>query len=299
MSIFAFIVGACLGSFANVIMTRLNALSLLSRSQCLSCGHPIRKRDNIPIISYLIRGGKCYTCNSKYSSQYMWVELAMGAIGVIVWSHVTSGSIFDMYVVSDTMPMYVYILRYSLDMIVFTLLMCISTYDIRHKIVPIQLSLSLIIVGLILAMTRLWMPGIDTYVGLGTGIVYGHLSVDNAFVEILGGLLTALPYALLFFVSRGRWVGFGDVLVFAGVGWAFGLVSGISIFLSSIWIGSIMVMVWTMIHKQSASKAGVTHEQNIAKVEIPFAPFIAIAALLVYTLHLDILGIQSIIMYGL
>lgn len=278
MSIFAFIVGACLGSFANVIMTRLNALSLLSRSKCLSCNVPIRKRDNIPIISYCIRRGKCFACQSIYSSQYMWVELAMGLIGLIVYYHV-----YD-----EAVPMYVSIIRYSLDMIVFTLLMCISTYDMRHKVVPVQLSLSLIIVGLILAMTRLWVPSIET-------ILYRGI-MDNAFIEILGGLLTAMPYALLFFVSRGRWVGFGDVLVFAGVGWGFGLVSGVSIFLSSIWIGSVFVLVWSIVHRQSALGMKVV---SMSKIEIPFAPFIAIAALLVYTFHLDILGIQSIIMYGL
>ena len=272
MSIFAFIIGACLGSFANVIMTRLNALSLLSRSKCLCCGTAIRKRDNIPIISYLIRRGRCYTCQSRYSSSYICIELAMGVIGLIVWGHVYDAN----------MPLYVSIIKYALDIIVFTLLVCISAYDIRHKIVPPQLSLSLIIVGLILSMNRLWMPHLE---GLG------YISMDNAFIEVLGGLLTATPYALLFIVSRGRWVGFGDVLVYAGVGWAFGLVAGISIFLSSIWIGSIFVMIWAYMHKGQNA--------NMAKVEIPFAPFIALSALLVYALHIDILGIESIIRYGL
>lgn len=272
MSIFAFIIGACLGSFANVIMTRLNALSLLSRSKCLSCGALIRKRDNIPIISYLIRRGRCYACQSKYSSHYLWIELAMGVVGVIVWANVYDA----------TMPMYISITKYTLDLIAFTLLICISAYDMKHKIVPPQLSLSLIIVGLVLSITRLWMPHTD-------GLLY--VSMDNAFFELLGGLLTATPYALLFLVSRGRWVGFGDVLVYAGVGWAFGLVSGISIFLSSIWIGSIFVIIWSYMHRG--------RKLNMSTIEIPFAPFIAIAALIVYAMHIDILGIESIIRYGL
>ncbi len=272
MSIFAFIIGACLGSFANVTMTRLNALSLWSRSKCLSCGLPIYKRDNIPIISYLLSSGRCRHCHSRYSSRYLWVELLMGLVGLIVWD--------KSYIVDS--PIYMSLLHYGLYMSLFTILLSISLYDIKHKIVPTQLSSALIINGLLLILLRLY----DNHhqFGLMTNTIQ-----YNAFIELLGGVLTALPYATLFIFSRGRWVGFGDVLVYLGVGWGLGLVAGLYTFLYSIWVAGLFTLVWYVTN---------SNRKGFMKIEIPFAPFIAIAALLAYTYSMDILGIHNVLLYG-
>lgn len=272
MSIFAFIIGACLGSFANATMTRLNALSLWSRSKCLSCGTAIYNRDNIPIVSYILRMGRCRHCHSRYSSRYLWVELLMGLVGLIVWD--------KSYVIGA--PMYMSIISYALYMSLFTILLAISLYDIKHKIVPTQLSSALIINGLLLILWRLY--GGNNQFGLMANTIE-----HNAFIELLGGVLTALPYATLFIFSRGRWVGFGDVLVYLGVGWGLGLVAGLYTFLYSVWVAGLFTLVWYM---TSATRKG------FMKIEIPFAPFIAIAALLAYTYSMDILGIHNVLLYG-
>ncbi len=271
MPIFAFIIGACFGSFANVIMTRLNALSLLTRSKCFSCGAKVNNIDNIPVISYLILRGRCRHCKSKFSSQYMWVELTMGIVGVIIW----------MKVAAVDMPLYISMINYFLDLSLFTILMSIALYDIKHKIVPTQLSSALIITGLLMILFRLYISP------LGYGLMNNTIE-HNAFIEILGGFVTALPYAVLFFFSRGKWVGFGDVLVYAGVGWAMGLVNGLYIFLYSVWIAGLFSLAWYTMEKN----------KNVMKLEIPFAPFIAIATLLVYVYNMDILGIHNVILYG-
>lgn len=270
MPIFAFIIGTCFGSFANVIMTRLNALSLLSRSKCLSCGHRISNWDNIPIVSYMLLRGKCRHCKSKFSSRYMWVELGMGVLGYMIWIKV-----------GDNPNLYLAILHYLLDLILFTILLAISQYDYRHKIVPTQLSIALMIDALLQIALRLYDHS-DQF-----GLLTNTLSY-NALLELGGGVLAAAPYALLFIISRGRWVGFGDVIVYAGVGWALGLVNAVYIILYSIWIGGLFTIVWHAIEKK----------RNYLKMEIPFAPFIALAALIVYIYNSDILGIHNIVMFG-
>ena len=195
----------------------------------------------------------------------------MAMIGLLVW--------YRVYVPSA--PMYMNWIHYGLDITLFTILMGISLYDYKHKIVPTQLSTALIINGVLQICVRLY-DHTDQFGLLNNTIQY------NAFIEAIAGVITALPYTVLFFVSRGRWVGFGDVLVFAGAGWALGLVNGIYVFLYSIWIAGLFTIVWY----------GLEKKRDYLKIEVPFAPFIALASLLVYMYNMDILGIHNVIMYG-
>ena len=273
MPIIAFAIGASFGSFANVIMTRLNALSLLTRSKCLSCGTQIKAYDNIPILSFILLRGKCRSCESKFSSTYMWVELFMGMVGLLVWDRVSAMGLSTGLTLA----------HFTLDIMLFTILMAISLYDIKHKIVPSQLSTALLFTGLLTVLLRLYDQQ-DHY-----GLMGDHSLMYNGGMELLAGVITALPYALLFFFSRGRWVGFGDVLVFLGVGWALGMVNGVYVFLYSVWIAGLFTVMWYMMEKKS----------NIMKMEIPFAPFIAIGTLVAYAYTSDILSIHNVLLYGL
>jgi len=82
-----FFVGVSVGSFLNVVVYRLpRGLNLVHPpSRCPSCLHPIRLRDNVPILSWLLLGGKCRDCQARYSSRYFWVELLMGSVFLGVW----------------------------------------------------------------------------------------------------------------------------------------------------------------------------------------------------------------------
>ena len=273
MPIIAFAIGASFGSFANVIMTRLNALSLLTRSKCLSCGTQIKAYDNIPILSFIFLRGKCRSCGSKFSSTYMWVELFMGMVGLLVWGRVSAMGL----------SMSLSLMHFALDIALFTILMSISLYDIKHKIVPSQLSTALLFTGLLSVILRLYDHQ-DHY-----GLMVGHSLMYNAGMELLAGVITALPYALLFFLSRGRWVGFGDVLVFLGVGWALGTVNGVYVFLYSVWVAGLFTIVWYMMEKKS----------GMMKIEIPFAPFIAIGTLIAYAYTSDMLSIHNMMLFGI
>ena len=85
---FAFILGAVVGSFLNVCICRLpNKESVVSPpSHCPQCGYRIRFYDNIPIISYVLLGGKCRSCQSRISLQYPIVELVtMAAFLACYW----------------------------------------------------------------------------------------------------------------------------------------------------------------------------------------------------------------------
>ena len=75
--IMASVVGLCVGSFLNVVIYRLpNKMSLaFPPSHCTSCDYTLKWYDNIPVLSYIMLGGKCRGCKSRISPRYMLVEI--------------------------------------------------------------------------------------------------------------------------------------------------------------------------------------------------------------------------------
>src|SRR3954469_11286859 len=73
----AAILGAVLGSFLNVVVFRLPRGMSLSHpgSSCPTCGHPIRWRDNIPVLGWTLLGGQCRDCHAPISKRYPAIEL--------------------------------------------------------------------------------------------------------------------------------------------------------------------------------------------------------------------------------
>ena len=90
---FAFVVGAVLGSFLNVVIYRgpRGEAVVFGGSRCPRCQAPIRPRDNIPILGWLLLRGRCRDCGAPISPQYPLVEAACGFLAaglvaaVIAW----------------------------------------------------------------------------------------------------------------------------------------------------------------------------------------------------------------------
>jgi leader peptidase (prepilin peptidase)/N-methyltransferase len=82
---FVFVVGACVGSFLNVVIYRLPKGKSVIRpgSQCPTCGHAIRWYDNVPVVSWLVLRGRCRDCGACFSGRYSVVELATAILFVV------------------------------------------------------------------------------------------------------------------------------------------------------------------------------------------------------------------------
>jgi len=76
------LLGLAVGSFLNVVIYRVprNKSIVSPRSACPDCGTPIRERDNIPVLSWLLLRGRCRSCNARISYRYPLVELACGVL---------------------------------------------------------------------------------------------------------------------------------------------------------------------------------------------------------------------------
>jgi len=81
---FAALVGACVGSFLNVVVYRVprGESIMRPRSQCPVCGHPIRNLDNVPIVSWLVLQGRCRDCTAPISPRYVLIEAANAGLWV-------------------------------------------------------------------------------------------------------------------------------------------------------------------------------------------------------------------------
>src|SRR5436305_5414 len=78
--VFAFVVGAAVGSFVNVCVARLpyERSLIWPGSRCLSCCQPVRLYDNVPLVSYWVLRGRCRSCGARFSARYFLVELFCG-----------------------------------------------------------------------------------------------------------------------------------------------------------------------------------------------------------------------------
>ncbi len=86
-AVVVFILGAVIGSFLNVCIYRMprNESVVSPGSHCPHCSKAVRPHDNIPLISWLLLGGKCRDCKGKISPRYFFVELANGLLWLFLW----------------------------------------------------------------------------------------------------------------------------------------------------------------------------------------------------------------------
>lgn len=246
----SFIFGTIIGSFANVFVLRYGTgRSLNGRSSCGSCGKQLSWYELIPVVSWLIQRGRCRSCDSRISPQYLIVELVFGGVFTLcAWSIL--GSAIVLTVSSSINLVYLWIVSF--------LFIALSVYDIRHMIIPNGI---LIVLG---AVALAWQVG-------------GLWGAWHAlFMALIAGPLVALPFFLLWLVSKGRWMGLGDIKLALVMGWMLGLLGGFSALIFGVWAGALVSLAIIGITRLVSHRTGLT-----MKSEIPFGPFLAAAALFV------------------
>jgi leader peptidase (prepilin peptidase)/N-methyltransferase len=152
-----FVFGAALGSFLNVVIYRLPLGRSIVRpgSHCPKCQTPIAWYDNIPILSYLLLGGKCRRCKTKISVRYPLVELvsALAAAGV-VWRYGLT---------LEAAWIYAFL----------AIMLAITLIDWDHQIIPDPLSLGGVVLGWVGAAVCLDIGLVQSLVGslVGAGVI--------------------------------------------------------------------------------------------------------------------------------
>ena len=203
-----FVLGSVVGSFLNVVIYRLpvmmhrewrhDCLEFLEqaneteaetfnlsvpRSRCGDCGHQIAILENIPIISYLVLGGKCSSCKSPISIQYPLVELFTAIVSVIIGWH---------FGVS---------IQTLAALFLTWCLIAASGIDIGHKLLPDSITLPLLWLGLLLSL-------FDVFV-----------SLEDSVIGAMAGYMCLWTVFILFKVVTGKeGMGHGDFKLLAMLG---------------------------------------------------------------------------------
>jgi len=230
----------------------------------MQCNHTLSTLDLVPIFSFLFLGGRCRYCASRLSVQYVWVEIVAALLSLGIF-------------LAEPNPV-----RFTLALVLWMTLLFVVVYDIRHKILPIP---------------GLWIIGIA---GFATIFVSRSSSTCSLIMPPLFdmgvGFFVASPLLLLSLVSRGRWMGWGDGLLFVGLGFFLGLSASISALVIAFWIGAIVGIL--LVSAQSprggvvpASQSEKKTRRFTMKSELPFAPFLALGAAVVYFFHVDLISI--------
>ncbi|HIE26447.1 TPA: prepilin peptidase [Candidatus Poribacteria bacterium] len=253
-----FIVGLIVGSFLNVCIYRIPTKDLSIHSPrhsfCPSCGNRVRVYDNIPVLSYLILGGKCRYCKAKISVQYPLVEFLTGAF----------------------LLLFLYTFQLSLTFVVacifFSILIAISAIDLRHFIIPNELVFTGMIIALIFAIITAIVEGKPIY------LIYGIVGMF-----IGGGIILAIAWLGKLFLRREA-MGMGDVKLMAMIGmylswWPYQHSTFLNYLFRSIRVLMLVLFISAFVGAVIGTIA-MLFRKNESRHVIPYGPFLAAGAIL-------------------
>jgi leader peptidase (prepilin peptidase) / N-methyltransferase len=281
------VLGLVIGSFANVCIYRLpRELSVVRpRSRCPACDRGIPWYENIPVLSFLLLGGRCRGCGVRISARYPLVEAGMALVSWVV---------FLRFGLSWT---YLFYFFYS------AALLTLSVIDFDHRIIPDKISLYGLAAGLVLAACTPWLglvhPLVSGYLAPLAGrataavralaasggpeagtlwpavvtgvhlVVHGLLRLlDSLAGALMGGGFLWLVGALYEWLRKQEGIGGGDIKLLAMVGAFTGWQGCLFTIFGASLTGSI-VGVALMIRRRSGSQT-----------PIPFGPFLSLASFL-------------------
>jgi len=251
------LISLLIGSFINVVIARLpkilmrqwrnecyeylelpntnpddtTKLSLfLPGSYCPKCKTSLKAIENIPLISYIFLRGKCRTCKNKISLQYPLVELLSSILCIVVawkfgvtWQTV-AGCVLTLVLISQ------------------------SGIDLKHKIIPDEITLPVLWLGIILSLVPIFSTSVSSIIG-----------------AVSGYLILWLMYWMFYWITKKEGMGYGDFKLLAMLGAWLGWQLLPFILVCSSIIGSIVGVAFILCTKLDRN------------TRIPFGPFLAIA----------------------
>lgn len=200
-----FLFGIVIGSFLNVCIYRIPKKEdiVRTRSHCMSCGYQLKWYDMFPVISYVALGGKCRKCKTKLSVQYPLIEALNGVAYVLV-----------LLVKGVSVESLLYCL-------LFSALLVLSIIDFRTYEIPLGINLFILALGLVRLIA----------------------DFTNWTEYLIGLVAVSAVLAILYYATKGRAIGGGDVKLMAACGLLLGWKLIILAFLLGCVLGSVIHVI--------------------------------------------------------
>jgi prepilin signal peptidase PulO-like enzyme (type II secretory pathway) len=220
---FIFLFGVAIGSFLNVVALRYDGEHFLfsekqlgGRSHCPHCKKTLRWFELVPLVSFLIQGGRCRRCGISIGWRYPAVEMLSGIIFLAVPLHFSSlASPLGFFSASLIGLSAIWVL-------VFELLLLVAYIDIRLGIIPDELNILLFIVGCFTAWFSAMVFGVGNVSFFGSYAALFGLQGNIWINHLVGGFFGAAFFGAIVAVTRGKGMGMGDVKLAFPLGVLFG-----------------------------------------------------------------------------
>ena len=259
--VLSFLFGACIGSFLHVVAWRLpREQAITGRSQCPHCKHTLSWYELVPLFSFILQRRRCRNCQTVIPWRYPGMEVATAVLFALTAWVIAPSNGFE----------YALLMR-----ALFVVSVCIVIFliDLEHYLILDKIVFPTAIVIVLSNVALDWLSG-----GLSTS---GYVVTG-----VMGGLAAALPFWVLWRVSRGKWMGFGDVK-FAGL---MGLILG----LSQVFVALFLSFMLGAIIGGGLVLAG--YRQLGSK--IPFGTFLTLGTLLALWWGNELLGWYLALVFG-
>ncbi|PIP04634.1 hypothetical protein COX53_01320 [candidate division WWE3 bacterium CG23_combo_of_CG06-09_8_20_14_all_40_14] len=267
--LYIFLIGACAGSFLNVVIDRFPKRQKLikSRSICPFCKTPLSFRDLLPIVSFVLLGGKCRYCKKKIDKTLPLVEILAGVMFILVMS--IDGGIGGVGIVEK-----LYYLA------IFSVLLAVFFMDLKYGVIEDKLVLAGVFIwGFYTVFSKAGI--LYFYYTSLRGDAFGKYLIKAGFLnslfvrelkEVFLSLLCAVILFLFFyflaFITRGRGIGGGDVKFAFLMGLILGFPKIIPAFFLSFLTGALVSLILILLRKKTI------------KQTVPFGPFLVFGAVL-------------------
>lgn len=250
--IIIFIIGLAIGSFLNCLIWRVHEeKTVMGRSLCPLCGHKLSWRDNIPLLSFILLKGHCRYCKKHINCQYPLVEFFTALFFVLAFVKNFQFPIFNFQLISNIqfpisgLLTSNFLLLTFRDWLFIAVLIFIFVYDLRWYLVSDLVAL----------------PAAGILFLLNLGLDYDWKML--LFSGIIGGSFFLIQYL----VSRGKWIGGGDIRLGLLLGLALG------------WPGVLLAIMLAYFIGAIISLSLVAAGQKKMGSEVPLGAFLAPAAL--------------------
>lgn len=249
-----FILGSGIGSFTSVVIYRLHSQKkgiIRGRSLCPHCNKQLKPLDLVPIFSYLSLRGKCRYCNKEISYMYPLIELVTGGLFVLL---------FFLFPFADSILNFstVQLALYGLYAFYTFVLVFSFFFDLHYMKVSDEILLPAILIGLIATI--------------------GYPQTPHIFDALIGAAIPLAFFSLQILVSKGKWIGAGDLRIGAFMG---------------IILGWQMVILALFLSYLLGSVAGILvalKKGQLRGVKIPFAPLLVSGTFLTIFFGNDLLS---------
>ena len=208
------------------------------RSKCRACEVPIGVQDLVPVLSYLRLRGRCRSCKAVISWQYPAVEIVTGLLFVVAYLLPTQP-------LNDSITQSLVFLR---NTVFLSYLVLIFVYDLRHMLIIDRFTIPAMIFAIII---NLWLGTVP------------------AWSVLVGGLVLAGFFWIQFLLSKGTWVGGGDIRMGALMGFMLGLEHGLVALFIAYVLGAIVGLMMMVTGRATR------------KTPVPFGTFLSVSTVLV------------------